>query len=128
MDALRTELREYFWDGEFRDTVGATVRVTGDRGQESGDRGQGSGDRLHHPYAVFVSRRSGKAGVAVANYDEKQAVTVTIQDPTGLRDPSTGFGQARSGLRYRLVDDPMWRSAADGIVLPPMSAAVVVGE
>jgi len=67
---------------------------------------------------VFVSRESGKAGVAVANYDEKQAVTVTLQDLTGLRD--------LSGLRYRLVDDPTWRPAADGIVLPPMSAAVVI--
>ena len=38
MDALRSELREYFWDGEFRDTVGAAVTCAG---------------KPHHPYAVF---------------------------------------------------------------------------
>ena len=38
MDALRTELREYFWDGEFRHEVGAQVTVKG---------------QPHHPYAVF---------------------------------------------------------------------------
>ena len=27
MDALRTELRDYFWDGEFRDRMGASVRT-----------------------------------------------------------------------------------------------------
>ena len=31
MDALRTELREYFWDGEFRHEVGASVTVDGNR-------------------------------------------------------------------------------------------------
>jgi hypothetical protein len=122
MDALRTELREYFWDGEFRHEVGATVLArSGDRPEQGqGAGGQGAEARPHHPYAVFISRKTGKAGVVVANYDERETVTVTIQDLTGLRD--------LSGLRYRLVDDPAWRSAADGIVLPPMSAAVVVGE
>jgi hypothetical protein len=28
--------------------------------------------------------------------------------------------------RYRLVDNSTWRSTADGVALPPMSAAVVV--
>ena len=64
---------------------------------------------------MFISRKSGKAGVVVANYDEKQAVTVQV---------TLDSGQALG--RYRLVDDPTWRSAADGIVLPPCSAAVVV--
>ena len=27
MDALRDELRDYFWDGEFRDKVGAAVNA-----------------------------------------------------------------------------------------------------
>ncbi|MBN2583374.1 MAG: hypothetical protein JXL80_09910, partial [Planctomycetes bacterium] len=35
MDTLRTELRDWFWDGEFRDTLGASVAVNG---------------RPHHPY------------------------------------------------------------------------------
>jgi len=101
MDAIRTELREYLWDGEFCHEVGAWV--TRD-------------DKLHHPYAVFVSRQTGKKAVAIANYDEKETITVQVR----LDD-----GQALT--RYQLVDSPEWKSAADGIVLPPSSAAVVVG-
>jgi hypothetical protein len=116
MDALRTELREYFWDGEFRHEVGATMLArSGGGSQESGGSGQGSEARPHHPYAVFISRKSGRAGVAVANYDEKQSVTVQVV---------LDSGQALS--RYRLVDDTTWRATTGGIVLPPMSAAVVV--
>jgi hypothetical protein len=101
MDALRTELREYFWDGEFRDKVGATVTTIA--------------GKPHHPYSVFVSRVTGKAGLAIANYDEKQAVTVQV-----VLDSGQALG------RYRLVDDRAWRPTADRIVLPPCSAAVVV--
>ena len=100
MDALRAELREYFWDGEFRHEVGAAVTCEGEP---------------HHPYAVFISRASGKRGVAVANYDETRAVTVQVR----LDD-----GSALS--RYRLVDDPQWRDVAGGVVIPPASAAVVI--
>jgi hypothetical protein len=99
MDALRTELRDTFWDGEFRDKVGAQVTVDG---------------KPHHPYAVFVSRTSGKRGVVVCNYDEKKRVTVQVTlDGSGVL------------ARYRLVDDPTWRPAV-GIVIPPCSAAVVM--
>ncbi len=126
MEALRTELREYFWDGEFRDTVGATVLAlpNAEGGMQKAElphssfSTQHSEARTHQPYAVFVSRKTGKAGVVVANYDEKKSVTVAISDLTGFRN--------LSGLRYRLVDDPTWRSTADGIPLPPMSAAVIV--
>jgi hypothetical protein len=108
MDALRTELREYFWDGEFRDKVGAAV-TTVEGKSKIPVRGP------HHLDAVFVSRVTGKAGLAIANYDEKQAVTVQV---------ALDSGQALG--RYRLVDDPGWRLTANGIVLPPCSAAVVV--
>ena len=100
MDALRTELREYFWDGEFRDKVGA--RVT-------------AGDRPHHPYAVFVNRATGRSGVVVANYDERQAVTVRAELESGQR-----LG------RYRLVDDPQWHTVEEEIPIPPCSAAVII--
>lgn len=100
MDALRTGLRDYFWDGEFLGTVGA--RVTRD-GQP------------HHPYAVFRNRVNGRLGVAVANYEEEEPITVQV----GLDDGGP-LGH------YRLVDDPTWRPAKAGVVLPPASAAVVV--
>lgn len=100
MDALRTERREYFWDGEFRDEVGARVTCNG---------------QPHHPYAVFVNRKNGSSGVVVANYSESETITVAI---------TLDGGQALS--RYRLVDDAQWRPVAGGVVIPPASAAVVV--
>lgn len=101
MDALRTELRDYFWDGEYRDVIGATV-TTAD-GQP------------HHPYAVYLHRSTGQPGLVLANYDEHAAVTLHVALDSG--EPLA---------RYRLVDAPQWHSTADGIVLPPQSAAVAI--
>lgn len=101
MDQLRTELREYFWDGEFRHECGATV--TSLDGQP------------HHPYAVYINRANGKAGVVIANYDEQKSVAVKVK----LDDGS-------SLSRYRLVDNPAWKSTEEGIFIPPCSAAVVL--
>ena len=99
MDALRTELREWFWDAEFRDTVGASAKADG---------------KSHHPFTVFFAK-SGMAGMAVANYDLEKSVTVRV---------SLNNGQKLS--RYRLVDDDQWRPVSEGVLLPPASAAVVV--
>ncbi len=102
MDALRTELRAYFWDGEFRHEIGASVTCEGEP---------------HHPYAVFVNRANGKKGVAIANYDERKAVTVQV-----TLDDGGKLG------RYRLVDDPEWRAVANGVNIPPCSAAVAIPD
>ncbi len=98
MDALRTELREYLWDGEFRHEAGATVMQN---------------DKPHHPYAVFINHLTGKKAVVVTNYDEQKtvAVQVTLDD-----------GQALT--RYRSVDSPEWKPVAGGIMVPPFSAIV----
>jgi hypothetical protein len=100
MDALRLELRDYFWDGEFRDTLGAVVK---------------NGDAIHHPYAVFLNAKTRKPGLVICNYDEHQTVTLSVELDGG-----------DSLSRYRLVDDPQWKPAANGIVLPPQSAVVVI--
>ena len=100
MDELRTALREYFWDGEFLDTQGALVTCSG---------------QPHHPYSVYVNRSNGAYGVAVANYDEDDEITLEV-----ALDDGGGLG------RYRLVDDPAWHVVKDGVRLPPCSAAVVV--
>jgi hypothetical protein len=100
MDALRTELRAYFWDGEFQDKLGAKVTA---------------GRKVHHPYAVFTNRVNGKAGLVIANYDEKKPVTVQASLDSGQRLE-----------RFRLVDNPNWRSVADGIAIPSCSAAIVI--
>jgi hypothetical protein len=99
MDALRAELRDYFWDGEFRDKLGATVTFAA---------------QPHHPYAVF-RRADGMLGVVVANDDDDQTITVTVR-----ADNNQPLAQ------YRLVDDPLWRSTEGGVTVPPRSAAVVI--
>lgn len=101
MDELRTQLREWFWDGRFCDTVGASVSDLG--------------GRPHRPYAVYTSARGGAPGLVVANYDATTTVELTVDLDDGAR-----------AYRYRLVDDPTWRDAATGVVVPPRSAAVVV--
>jgi hypothetical protein len=100
MDALRSDLRNFFWDGEFRHEVGAQVTVDG---------------KPHHPYAVFRDTRSEQLALAIANYSDDSEVLVSVV---------MNNGQALQ--RYRLVDDSTWKSAADGILLPPRSAAVVL--
>ncbi len=100
MDALRTELREFFWDGEFRDTVGATVTCEG---------------RAHHPYAVYINARTSKVGLVICNYEEDLPVTLVASQENG-----------EAFSRFRLVDDPDWKQVEGGINLPPQSAAVVI--
>lgn len=100
MDALRTELREYFWDGDFRHERGASVTADG---------------RAHHPYSVFVNQQNNKPGLVIANYDETQPVIVQA-----VLDSGAALN------RYRLVDDPAWHSVGDGIRIPAQSAVVVI--
>lgn len=98
MDGLRTELRQWFWDGEYRDQLGVTVTAWDDPQQAFGS------------YSVFQGT-NGTLGVVAVNYDREEQVR--------LRADVEGY-------RYRLVDDPTWREVSDGIVLPPRSAAVAV--
>ena len=100
MDALRSELRDTLWDGEFRHEVGAKVTA---------------GGQPHQPYAVFANRATGALGVVVCNYDDSNPVTVTIERDDG-----------QPLHRYRLVDDPTWRPIGGSVVIPAQSAAVVI--
>jgi len=100
MDALRAELREYFWDGEFRHEVGATVTSDG---------------KPHQPYAVF-NGTNGRPGIVICNYDDNKAITAQ----------ATIDGADAGQMRYRLVDDPAWRNVSDGITIPACSAVVVI--
>lgn len=103
MDALRSELRAYLWDGQFRDTVGATVL------DKDGSP--------HHPYSVFLRASDGKRALVIANYDGKKPATVSVR-LEGKGSPS----------RYRTVDDTTWRKTDGRITLGPESAAVVLEE
>jgi hypothetical protein len=100
MDALRTELRDYFWDGEFRDHIGAVVN---------------NGDQPHPHYSVFVNASTGLKGLVICNYDDMNDVTVTAR-----------VEESPTLTRFRLVDDNEWRSIESGILIPPQSAAVVI--
>lgn len=98
MDALRTELRDYFWDGEFRHTVGAKVTA---------------GGKPHATYSVFLHAKTGKPGLVIVN-EEKTPITVKAKLDNG--------GKL---ARWRLVDNAKWKPAKS-IVIPPRSAVVVV--
>ena len=97
MDALRTEYRRYFWDGEFRDTCGAKVlRIDG---------------AVHHPFARFEAE-DGSSALVICNYEDTPVCVNAELDSGAL-------------TRYRLVDDPQFKPVAGGIVIPPRSAAIV---
>jgi hypothetical protein len=100
MDALRTELRSWFWDGTFVDTNGAWAsRLDG---------------TPHRPFSVFRRADTGEPGVVVANYDS---------EPIELRLEAD---ELESPV-YRLVDGADWVDASE-ISVPARSAAVVVAS
>jgi hypothetical protein len=102
MASLREELRSWLWDGEFQDTVGATVT----------DRASG---RAHAPYSVFKGAHASSLAVVVANYSVEDEVVVDVVTEGGARPGS-----------YRVVGTPGWQAAGDGVRVPPRSAAVVL--
>jgi hypothetical protein len=99
MDALRLDLREYFWDGEFTDKQGG--KVIDAAGKE-------------HPYYSVFTGTNGKTGMVICNYDDKP-ITVTVSFENGT--PS----------QYRLVDEKsLQKIEAEGLVIPGRSAMVVI--
>lgn len=101
MDALRTELKDYFWDGEYQDVVGA--RVLDKEGKP------------HHPYAVYKNSKNGCLGVVVCNYEEKDTASVKVELNDGSRL-----------TRYKLADEDVWHPIDGHIIIPPYSAIVVI--
>ena len=105
MDALRTTWREWFWDGDYRDEVGASVRT--------------SDGANHHPFAVYAPAHGGHLGLAVANHsDESQVLTVAVDG-------------SDEQLVAHLIDGEGWipcqREAGGArLELPPSSAAIVL--
>ncbi|MDR0730319.1 MAG: DUF6259 domain-containing protein, partial [Treponema sp.] len=99
MDALRTELREYFWDGEFRDKLGGAVTTVD--GKDYTD------------YSVFAGT-NGKTGMVICNYDD---TPVRVKPAFENGSPS----------RFRLIDETSLRDIEAGtITIPARSAAAVV--
>ena len=67
IDALRRRYREFLWDGEFRDQIGAEVIARGP-----------------HRFSVFNAADSRRA-VVVVNEDFYRPLTVTVKFPQGRR-------------------------------------------
>jgi len=100
MDSLRTELREYFWDGEFRHTEGVTVTANG---------------KPHHPYAVYKSLKTGELGVVIANYNQLDGVKVKIS-----------YKESKLKYRYRFVENHNWETTDSEIVISARCVVVVL--
>jgi hypothetical protein len=110
MDALRTELREYFWDGEFRDKLGGKVLTTEEAAPPK-DFENYSVFRAGSGHAGGLSR--GKTGMIICNYDETPVMLRPVFDDG-------------TPAQYRLVDDSTARDIKSGsILLPGRSAAAV---
>jgi hypothetical protein len=67
VDALRRRYREFVWEGEYRDTQGATVTV-----------GTGKNAKEHPYYSVFVAK-SGKSAVVVANISDDKEIQAKVR-------------------------------------------------
>ena len=63
IDSLRRRYREYLWDAEYRDTLGATVTANG---------------RCRH--SVFLAK-SGKRAVVVVNQEFAKEISVKVELP-----------------------------------------------
>jgi hypothetical protein len=95
IDALRLRYREYLWDAEFRDTLGAKVA---------------SADGFPR-YSVFVAK-SGKRAVVVVNPERSKAINVTVDLPNPgnlvsvapeLPDPQPVLGALEIPARSAMV-------------------------
>jgi len=96
IDALRRAYREYLWDANFRDTLGASVTAT-----------------TPLRYAVYVSA-SGKRAVVLVNNSAIDATTVTVTLPNA--------GQ----LAVVTPENPARRSTNGTVKIPARSAAILL--
>jgi hypothetical protein len=87
MDELRTTWRRWFWDGEYRDELGASVHTS-------------TGEK-HYPFAVFAPRDGSHPGIAVANH---------TAEPVRLKVAIDGSTER---LALHLIDAAGWVPAHD---------------
>ena len=99
MDKLRTDLREYFWDGTFMEKQGGTVSLA-------------NGEVLDS-YTVYDGT-NGKQGMIICNYSD-QPITVIPKLTSGAKL-----------TKYRLVDDDEMTGFDQSFVIPADSAAAVI--
>lgn len=102
VDALRARYSDYLWNAEFRDTLEATVSVSG---------------RQYRDYSVF-RRENGLRAIVLTNENPKQSVeaTVTIHHQVSRRVVSA-TPEKPDAVAYNA-----------SITIPPRSAAVLMEE
>lgn len=101
IDVLRRKYREYLWDAEFRDTVGAKVTCAGAKLAEA------------YWYSVFVTA-AGKRAVVVINQTRSQPLNAQVEIP-------------RAGnLVYVSPEEPDAKPVRGSVQIPPRSAIVVM--
>ena len=96
IDALRRQYKEWLWDADFRDTLGATVTSDGP-----------------HRYSVFVTK-SGKRAVVIVNTHPQKDLTAQVTLPN--------LGK----LVIATPEDPTARDASPTVQVPARSAAVLM--
>ncbi len=96
VDALRRRYREYLWDAEFRDTLGATVTADG-----------------NYRYTVFAAK-GGKRAVAIVNLEQEKPIAASVALP--------GAGR----LAVVTPEKPDAEAAARTIQVPARSAAILL--
>lgn len=99
VDEFRMKYKEYVWDAEFQDKKGAVVQTR--EGEE------------FYSYAVYRTEKR-RYVLVLANYSETQTICLNAK----LENEDLN--------RYRLVEDESWKEIADGIVIPPLSAALAI--
>lgn len=100
VDDVRRRYREWIWDAEFRDTLGAKVLVEG---------------KVHRPYSVF-RRTDGLRAIAFANMGEKDSIVCEVE----LEDPRS------KNLKWISPEDPERKAWPGRLELAPGFAAIVL--
>ena len=98
IDDLRRRYKAFLWDGQFRDTLGASVSADG-----------------AHRYSVFIAN-NGKRAVVIINQEFKKPITATLDLPNAGK------------LVVATPEAPDAQSTDGTIEIPPRSAVVIMEE
>jgi hypothetical protein len=96
VDALRRKYREFLWDAEFRDTMGAEVASDGS-----------------HRFAVYRTA-AGKRAVVIVSWEKKKTITADLNLPNA------------GGLAMATPEEPEAKAVNGAVQIPPRSAVVVM--
>jgi hypothetical protein len=100
VDALRSRYKDYLWDAEFWDTLGAEVLVDG---------------KPCTSYSVFGHPETAKRAVVIVNQSEPKPITATVR----LTE--------RAGKLVSVTPErPDPQSSSGTLIIPPRSAAVLL--